>query len=210
MGIAEPRKRDGQLRRRELCDAAIDVMAEQGSRGLSHQRVDRRAEVPDGTTSYYYRTRAALLHGVAERIAEIDTENLQSVIDASDPAGSPFARLAALVIVQADGPGLQLNKARHELLLASTRDAELAAVQQKFGTHIRALTRDAVGHLGTSGSDDDPELVAAQGAAISTFISGMFTRFVVGSAEITTADELELLLRAIVTAVSEVHQHARH
>jgi DNA-binding transcriptional regulator YbjK len=209
MSIPPARKRDGQLRRRELCDAAIEVMAEQGSRGLSHQRVDRRAEVPNGTTSYYYRTRAALLHGVAERIAEIDTENLQSVIGTSDPAQSPFSRLAALVMVQADGPGLQLNKARHELLLASTRDTELAAVQQEFGTHIRALIRDAVGHLDATATDDDPELVAAQGAAISTFISGMFTRFVVGASEITSAAELELLLRAIVTAVAEV-QRAAH
>ncbi|CAN5778954.1 TetR family transcriptional regulator C-terminal domain-containing protein [soil metagenome] len=184
-------------------------MAEQGSRGLSHQRADRRAEVPDGTTSYYYRTRAALLGGVAERIAEVDTENLQSVINNSDPAQSPFARLAQLVMVQSDGPGLQLNKARHELPLASTRDTQLAAVQQEFGTHIRALTREAVGHLGTSASDDDPELVAAQGAAISTFVSGMFTRFVVGAAEITSADELERLLRAIVIAVSEVHRDVR-
>jgi hypothetical protein len=32
------------------------------ARGLTHQAVDRSAEVPDGTTSYY-RTRAASLRG---------------------------------------------------------------------------------------------------------------------------------------------------
>ena len=56
-----PRKRDGDQRRRELCDAAINVLAEHGSRGLTHGQVDRYAAVPDGTTSYYYRTREALL-----------------------------------------------------------------------------------------------------------------------------------------------------
>ena len=65
-----PRKRDGDERRRELCDAAIRVLAEHGSRGLTHGQVDRYARVPDGTTSYYYRTRAALLRGVGKRVAE--------------------------------------------------------------------------------------------------------------------------------------------
>ena len=75
------RKRDGDERRRELCDAAIQVLAEHGSRGLTHGQVDRYAGVPDGTTSYYYRTRAALLRGVGKRVGEIDVANLRSVID---------------------------------------------------------------------------------------------------------------------------------
>src|SRR3954465_13211567 len=79
--IATPRRRDGQQRRRELCDAAIYVLAEHGSHGLSHPRVDRQAGVPNGTTSYYYRTRAALLRGVAERVVEMDTANLRSVTE---------------------------------------------------------------------------------------------------------------------------------
>ena len=53
------------------------VLAEHGSRGLTHGQVDRYAGVPEGTTSYYYRTRAALLRGVGKRVGEIDVANLQ-------------------------------------------------------------------------------------------------------------------------------------
>ena len=88
VSTSTPRKRDGDERRRELCDAAIKVLAEHGSRGLTHGQVDRYAGVPDGTTSYYYRTRAALLRGVGKRVADIDVANLRSVSDEPlDPLG---------------------------------------------------------------------------------------------------------------------------
>lgn len=55
-------------RRTLLADAALDVLADEGMRGLTHRAVDRRAAMPPGTTSAYFRTRAALLTGlVADR-----------------------------------------------------------------------------------------------------------------------------------------------
>ena len=66
------RKPNLQQRRRELCDAAIRLLADDGIKGVSHLKVDRKASVPAGTTSFYFRTRAALLHAVAERVAELD------------------------------------------------------------------------------------------------------------------------------------------
>ncbi|MEI5675377.1 MULTISPECIES: TetR/AcrR family transcriptional regulator [unclassified Nocardioides] len=57
-------------RRTELADAAITVLAAEGARGLTHRAVDRRAGVPAGTTSNYFRSRAALLEGLVGRIGE--------------------------------------------------------------------------------------------------------------------------------------------
>jgi DNA-binding transcriptional regulator YbjK len=56
-----------QQRRDRLADTAIGVLAERGSRGLTHRAVDAAAEVPPGTTSRYFRTRDALLAGAVER-----------------------------------------------------------------------------------------------------------------------------------------------
>src|ERR1700754_2709497 len=136
------RKRNGDERRRELCDAAIQVLAEQGSRGLTHGQVDRCAGVPEGTTSYYYRTRAALLRGVGKRVAEIDVANLRSVIDEPLDTLSPFAHLAELTMMQADGPGLMLNRARHELLMGAARDPDLAETAQSFAARVIAMAHD--------------------------------------------------------------------
>ncbi|MEO9330254.1 TetR/AcrR family transcriptional regulator [Gordonia aurantiaca] len=57
-------------RRRALADAGIAVLAAEGARGLTHRAVDRVAGVPPGTTTNYFRTRAALLKGLVERIGE--------------------------------------------------------------------------------------------------------------------------------------------
>jgi DNA-binding transcriptional regulator YbjK len=201
-GIATPRRRDGQQRRRELCDAAIQVLAEQGSRGLSHPRVDRQAGVPDGTTSYYYRTRAALLRGVAERVAELDTANLLSVTEESTKSDSPFGRIAQLVMMQGDGAGLMLNKARHELLLASTRDPTLGEVYHDFLPRIIAMCRDAIEQILPPGASSDADLIDAQTTAVTTFIGGVYARLLVGDRKIATTEQLDRLLTAIVNAVS--------
>ncbi|MEM6929957.1 MAG: TetR/AcrR family transcriptional regulator [Myxococcota bacterium] len=57
-------------RRRHLTDAGIEVLAEQGGRGLTHRAVDRRADVPAGTTSNYFRRREDLLFGLIDRVYE--------------------------------------------------------------------------------------------------------------------------------------------
>jgi len=194
-----PRKRDGDERRRELCDAAIQVLAEQGSRGLTHQQVDRTAGVADGTTSYYYRTRAALLRGVGQRVAQIDTANLRSITDEATRSASPFGRLAQLAVMQADGPGLHLNKARMELMLAANRDPELADTTAKFVGRVNELTHDAL--TAVQPHSDDPHLRQQQSAAVATFLAGVFTRFAGGDRALADADLLEKLLHAIVRAV---------
>src|ERR1700752_2816108 len=81
------RKPNPAERRRDLCDAAIQLLADDGAKGLSHLKVDRKAGVPDGTTSFYFRTRSALLRAVAERLAELDLATLQSVADSANNRG---------------------------------------------------------------------------------------------------------------------------
>ncbi|HYB82023.1 MAG TPA: TetR/AcrR family transcriptional regulator [Mycobacterium sp.] len=199
MPTSTSRKRNGDERRRELCDAAIEVLAEHGSRGLTHGQVDRCAGVPDGTTSYYYRTRAALLRGIGKRVAEIDVANLRSVIDRPLDPLSPFAHLAELTMMQADGPGLMLNRARHELLLGAARDPDLAETSQAFIARINAMAHDAIAHLQPDTAD--PVLLDAQTTAVTTFIAGVFARLVAGDRTINNTEQLARLLQAVVTAV---------
>src|SRR5579884_4067254 len=59
-------------RRREVVDAAVRVLGEQGSRGLTHRATDLAAGLPVGTTSNHFRTRDALLEGVLAHLAATD------------------------------------------------------------------------------------------------------------------------------------------
>ncbi|KIH98449.1 TetR family transcriptional regulator [Streptomonospora alba] len=53
--------RTNQTRRRALLDAAIDVLADHGARGLTFRAVDTAAAVPAGTASNYFPDRDTLL-----------------------------------------------------------------------------------------------------------------------------------------------------
>lgn len=55
-------------RRTALLDAAIQVLADEGARGLTFRAVDARAGVPTGTSSNYFRDRDQVLSEVADRI----------------------------------------------------------------------------------------------------------------------------------------------
>ncbi len=59
-------------RRTEILDAALRVLAEHGMRGLTHRGVDAAAGIAPGSTSYYFRSRSALVEGCVARLVEID------------------------------------------------------------------------------------------------------------------------------------------
>src|SRR5664279_1287948 len=69
-----------QLDRREaMADAAIAIIGERGLRALTHRAVDQALVLPDGSTSYYLRTRHALLERVVGRLGERTAADLRAV-----------------------------------------------------------------------------------------------------------------------------------
>lgn len=58
-------------RRAHVSDAALDLLAESGSRGVTHRAVDARARVPIGTCANYFPRRADLMVGIAERVFDV-------------------------------------------------------------------------------------------------------------------------------------------
>jgi DNA-binding transcriptional regulator YbjK len=109
-------------RRTRLADAAITTLAREGSRGLTHRAVDRTAGVPEGSTSYYFRTRLDLLRAIVRRMSELDTASLPALAHAD---GEEFeeAFTASVQGLVTDGRERQL--ARYELTLEATRRPEL-------------------------------------------------------------------------------------
>ncbi|MEU8533995.1 MULTISPECIES: TetR/AcrR family transcriptional regulator [Streptomyces] len=62
--------RRNDLRRAALVDAAIEVLAAQGARGLTFRAVDGEAAVPAGTASNYFANRDDLLTQTGARVYE--------------------------------------------------------------------------------------------------------------------------------------------
>ena len=115
-------------RRRQLLDAAVQVIAAEGLKGLTHRAVDRRAGLPEGSCSAYLRTRRALQAALAEDVAErllADVDRLAAELSASD---EPDGVDAAIDLFQRWLDQRDLLVARLELTMAASRDPELAGL----------------------------------------------------------------------------------
>jgi DNA-binding transcriptional regulator YbjK len=112
-------------RRAALADAALAVLEAEGGRGLTHRAVDRRAGLPEGSTSNYFSTREALLTAALLRLVELERPAVEAM-EALVPDG-PYAphRAAELVAEVLRGWLSQeragLTVARYELFLEARR-----------------------------------------------------------------------------------------
>jgi len=134
-------------RRNEILDTALHVLAEHGMRGLTHRAVDAGAGLPLGSTSYYFRTRDALIAGCLHRLLELDRADLP-------PAAAVPIDLDAMVdtatrlCVAMVGVGAHRTLARYELSLYAVRVPRLRAELVEAGTTLRHLGAEQLAGLG--------------------------------------------------------------
>jgi AcrR family transcriptional regulator len=200
---AKRRRPNPTERRRDLCDAAIQLLSDDGAKGLSHLKVDRKAAVPEGTTSFYFRTRSALLRAVAERLAQLDLASLQDIADSADGlATNPSpSRLAQVVIQAGNEPQLSRTKARYELTMQAARDPAMAAILQQATDAFTKLHSEILVHLIPRGAELDSAVVEDLSNITLTFINGLLMRFAHGDRIIDTAEQLDATLSAIAAGI---------
>ncbi|MDX6583885.1 MAG: hypothetical protein QOI10_3069 [Solirubrobacterales bacterium] len=112
-------------RRGAIGDAALAVLEAEGGRGLTHRAVDRRAGLPQGSTSNYFQTREALLTAALHRLVELEqpaVRALQALVPEGPYEPHRAAELVAEVLrgwLTPERAGLAL--ARYELFLEARR-----------------------------------------------------------------------------------------
>jgi len=111
-------------RRDHLADAAIEILAREGARGLTHRAVDAEAGEPPGTTSRYFRTRDALLRGAVARMRALHFADLGRAPKGRIEGAAIAGHLAGMAY-----EAITVNRTRHlamlELFLESVRRPEL-------------------------------------------------------------------------------------
>lgn len=140
-------------RRRQLLEAALHVIADEGLRGLTHRAVDRRAGLPEGTCSAYLRTRSALQGALTEYVAhallaDVDELAEQLRVDCDGEQESVHAALS-LFLRWLDQR--ELLVARLELSMAATRDPALAQLLADQRVRLIAVVE---GIMATTGKAD--------------------------------------------------------
>lgn len=199
--IVARRQYDPVRRRRELCDAAIELIASGGIRALTHRAVDKQVGLAEGTTSGYFRTRDALLRGVFDRVADRYLCNMIAWTESSGsvPEHPGTLGLANMVMLYSEGSGASLNKARIELTFHAVRDPDLdervKAIGWEFYTRAKAVI------AADPAAAADPVLLERQTLVTLTFLDGVFNGFARNLSMFADATELNNHIQGILRGV---------
>jgi DNA-binding transcriptional regulator YbjK len=182
-------------RRALIADAAIEVLAREGSRGLTHRAVDRLAGLPAGTTGNYHPSREALLAAAAQRITAVrqrDTEALRRRRPAGQTLGEALHALVAAALTTHRARALAVL----DLMLESARRPALAEVMR---ADRRAQERIVAELLTGHGALASPENVTVvTGWVYGTVLSGLTPGAAPDEAEVELADLAEAVARRVL------------
>lgn len=148
-----------------------------GMRGLTHRAVDRSAGLPPGTTSAYYRTRAALLTGLVRRLVARDQAELQAAGEAMPTPRTPAEltdAFEALTLRRLTGEGRRRSLARYACMLESVRDPELREILVPRANAGRDTVRDFLGAHGAPESETRTHslLACVEGLILEHLLTG--------------------------------------
>lgn len=140
-----------------IADAALHLLGQVGAKGVTHRAVDAQAGLPNGSTSFYCRTRLELLKHAVQRHAALDMADLES--DArhwratSPDLGGFVANLSDRVLAWSAPDKRSHLRARFELMLMAAHEPELAEVMDAQRQTFVGSTRKALKALGVSESE---------------------------------------------------------
>ncbi len=156
-------------RRDLLADAAIEVLAREGGRGLTHSAVDREADVPQGTTKNYYPSRASVFVAVARRMSDQHTSAVRELREQT-PAGITMEDVAALYAAMLRRAG------------TSARTQFLALFELHLEGVRRPEVRAALGEMALANAESAVHVHAVAGAHIERRGAGLLDASLMGVA----------------------------
>lgn len=171
-----------------IAQAAIRITAREGMRGLTHRAVDREAGLPQGSTSYYARSRVRLLQVTLEQMARDEEQAIDSAaagLALTSLSRGEVAQLFAGFVHTSIAATPERSLARLEMAMDASRRPELRAIYDRAGARFRQLVIDTLRALGSP----DPQrhsrsmIAWAEGMVLDSLAGS-------GSAELPSYDEL--------------------
>ncbi|MEU0934116.1 TetR family transcriptional regulator [Embleya sp. NPDC005971] len=157
----------GRVDRRTLMlDASIRVLATHGLRGLTHRAVQEEAGLPNGSVTYYFKTRDQLILAVVERMAALDREYAGQVthelmrMTAVRPIVIDYVELARFMRVWWDATR-DVQLARLELELAGAREPLVREALIRCQAEFRGLAEVIALAMGSTNAPLDGHVMLA-------------------------------------------------
>ncbi|WP_431956209.1 TetR/AcrR family transcriptional regulator [Nocardia lijiangensis] len=159
-------------RRTLIVDAAIELIARRGIRALTHRALDTALELPPGSSSYYFRTKRALVEAIADRISSRSRGDFTAAGFAA-PDAADLPAVAHGIAVWLDRLLLERRDhliARHALIVDLIGDPELHA---RLANSLFSIDRARA--LFRANNFPDPDTTAAD--FIAVLEGAVFDRF---------------------------------
>jgi DNA-binding transcriptional regulator YbjK len=170
-------------RRTAIADAAIELLAESGTRGLTHRMVDRRLGIPEGSTGAYHRTRQALLEATARRVGELDMAEIHEAREIDMGDGDVAETITALVLSTNAPEHHSRFLARNVLFMEAANNQELAQIMEVARHGYFESAKAMVSKLGVK----EPRVPAR---ALGAFMAGLIIGQVVYTEPTLAPDEV--------------------
>jgi TetR/AcrR family transcriptional regulator, regulator of biofilm formation and stress response len=187
---------DKSERRETILNSVIELLALRGMEGVTHRAVDEASGLPQGSTTYYYPKKTALLVAASQHLAgllEKDCDELQLGFAqrvATQGMDSAVAYVARELVTYADN-AKHLFLARVELTMASARRDDLAGL----GEQLTAAARRPIEfflRLISEGKSDVPIETCAG------LIDGITLMYTTGQGPKPTTAQVAAVFRAIL------------
>jgi DNA-binding transcriptional regulator YbjK len=141
--VTERRPRDPAGRRQAIIEAAVRVIARQGLGKLTHRRVAAEADVPVGSTTYYFSDLGALRDAALEHATTTSADYLEHWrrdLDENVDLPATLARLTADYLVDRDQ-----HRTLNELYVAASHRPELQRLARLWSDGLVALLEPRIG-----------------------------------------------------------------
>jgi AcrR family transcriptional regulator len=150
----------GSIRREQIVDAAVAVIAEQGLQNLSLSEIEKRAGMTRGHLTYYFPTKEAILLAVFDRLLQLMCER-QDVTSGRDfnqaPPESALEAFQCLLPGVMQGP--ERNPEFHALMYTFLSQI---GHREDFRQRLAALFEEWRGHFARRLADDYAQGKAAR------------------------------------------------
>lgn len=186
------RKAPRELRRRQLIDATIDVLAEKGYAALTLSDVANAAGLSHGIVNFHFNSKRELLHETLRFLSDEYRAHVQAMMDKAGK--EPLARLTALV--RADFHRSVSTKRKLAAWLAFWGEAQARPTYQSFcGAHDEDYHNTLVDLLTELGKADEGYKPLLMAHALGAALDGLWLKmmFDAVSREDAEASALEML-----------------
>jgi DNA-binding transcriptional regulator YbjK len=192
------RDRRGELRRAELLEAAIHLIGAHGLDAVTHRAVAAEAGVPAASTSYYFRSKDALideaLNTLAMREVALLRERRAALGDRVADLEETTEALSAWIEEQLTPAGRIAMLAQYQLQLEAARRPAARAILAVWKEGTDDLAQTAMSSLGAAD-------VRTAGILLVCAIDGLRLRLLASGHEPLNGEQLRAVVRALLVGL---------